>query len=321
LRELAAADAVDRLSRDLQGQLLTAGQQVVFELQGANLRLIVGSITTTTTDEDGGAGAGGSAAGGKQSQPHHREVARAAIAGSGATTFVFTNSNAHAIRITGQKGIATTALFKQRQLNFESLGIGGLDRQFEAIFRRAFASRVFPPSVLERLGIHHVKGMLLYGPPGTGKTLIARQIGKMLNGREPKVVNGPEVLSKYVGQAEENVRALFAEAEAEYKEKGDSSELHIIIFDEIDAICKQRGTVRDGTATHDTIVNQLLTKIDGVDALNNILLIGERGAGRPTNCACASGRKKKPSNARSPSHPPPTPLPPPPTPPHPTKQA
>jgi vesicle-fusing ATPase len=117
--------------------------------------------------------------------------------------------------------------------------------------------------------------MLLYGPPGTGKTLIARQIGKMLNGREPKVVNGPEVLSKYVGQAEENVRALFAEAEAEYKEKGDQSELHIIIFDEIDAICKQRGTVRDGTATHDTIVNQLLTKVDGVDALNNILLIGE----------------------------------------------
>jgi hypothetical protein len=60
-------------------------------------------------------------------------------------------------------------------------------------------------------------------------------------------------------------------------------ELHIIIFDEIDAICKQRGTVRDGTATHDTIVNQLLTKIDGVDALNNILLIGmtNRSGGAP----------------------------------------
>lgn len=53
-----------------------------------------------------------------------------------------------------------------------------------------------------------------------------------------------------------------------------SQELHIIIFDEIDAICRQRGSVRDGTGTHDTIVNQLLTKIDGVDALNNILLIG-----------------------------------------------
>ena len=53
---------------------------------------------------------------------------------------------------------------------------------------------------VERLGIRHVKGVLLYGPPGTGKTLIARQIGKMLNGKEPKVVNGPEVLNKFVGE-------------------------------------------------------------------------------------------------------------------------
>lgn len=52
------------------------------------------------------------------------------------------------------------------------------------------------------------------------------------------------------------------------------SDLHVIIFDEIDAICKSRGSVRDGSGVHDTIVNQLLTKIDGVDALNNILLIG-----------------------------------------------
>lgn len=58
-------------------------------------------------------------------------------------------------------------------------------------------------------------GILLYGPPGTGKTLMARQIGKMLNAREPKIVNGPEILNKYVGASEENIRKLFAEAEAE----------------------------------------------------------------------------------------------------------
>lgn len=52
---------------------------------------------------------------------------------------------------------------------------------------------------------------------GTGKTLIARQIGKMLNGKEPKVVNGPEVLNKYVGQTEENIRNLFGDAELEYR--------------------------------------------------------------------------------------------------------
>jgi hypothetical protein len=57
--------------------------------------------------------------------------------------------------------------------------------------------------------------MLLIGPPGTGKTLIARQIGKMLNAKEPKIVNGPEILNKFVGQSEENIRKLFKEAEAE----------------------------------------------------------------------------------------------------------
>ncbi|KAG9915841.1 AAA-domain-containing protein, partial [Aureobasidium melanogenum] len=112
-------------------------------------------------------------------------------------------------------------------------------------------------------------------PPGTGKTLIARQIGKMLNAREPKVINGPEVLNKYVGQSEENIRKLFADAEKEYKEKGDESGLHIIIFDELDAVCKQRGSgAGGGTGVGDSVVNQLLSKLDGVDQLNNILLIG-----------------------------------------------
>jgi vesicle-fusing ATPase len=103
---------------------------------------------------------------------------------------------------------------------------------------------------------------------------MARQIGKMLNAREPKVVNGPEILNKYVGASEENIRKLFADAEKEYKEKGDESGLHIIIFDELDAICKQRGSTNNGTGVGDSIVNQLLSKMDGVDQLNNILIIG-----------------------------------------------
>lgn len=158
---------------------------------------------------------------------------------------------------------------------FEDMGIGGLDAEFSTIFRRAFASRIFPPGLVEKLGIQHVKGILLYGPPGTGKTLIARQIGKMLNAREPKVINGPEVLNKFVGQSEENIRKLFADAEKEYKEKGEESGLHIIIFDELDAVCKQRGSgAGGGTGVGDSVVNQLLSKLDGVDQLNNILLIG-----------------------------------------------
>ena len=88
----------------------------------------------------------------------------------------------------------------------------------------------------------HCKGLLLYGPPGTGKTLIARKLSKMLNGKEPKIVNGPEMLSKYVGASEENIRNLFKDAEAEYKLKGEDSDLHVIIFDELDSVFKQRGS-------------------------------------------------------------------------------
>ncbi|KAM7386052.1 hypothetical protein PAMA_008936 [Pampus argenteus] len=158
--------------------------------------------------------------------------------------------------------------------NFEKMGIGGLDKEFSDIFRRAFASRVFPTDIVEQMGCKHVKGILLFGPPGCGKTLMARQIGKMLNAREPKIVNGPEILNKYVGESEANIRKLFAEAEEEQKRLGANSGLHIIIFDELDAICKQRGTGASSTGVHDTVVNQLLSKIDGVEQLNNILVIG-----------------------------------------------
>ena len=177
------------------------------------------------------------------------------------------------IRASNRRPAANAIL--QPNFKFEDMGIGGLDKEFAAIFRRAFASRIFPPGLIEKMGIQHAKGILLYGPPGTGKTLIARKIGKMLNAREPKVINGPEILNKFVGQSEENIRKLFADAEKEYKEKGDESGLHIIIFDELDAVCKQRGSgAGGGTGVGDSVVNQLLSKLDGVDQLNNILVIG-----------------------------------------------
>ncbi|KII65049.1 Vesicle-fusing ATPase [Thelohanellus kitauei] len=168
----------------------------------------------------------------------------------------------------------TTNLIISPNWDFNEMGIGGLDKEFSVIFRRAFASRLFPPEIILQLGMKHVRGILLFGPPGTGKTLMARQIGKMLNAREPKIVHGPDILNKFVGESEANIRKLFADAEEEQKKAGINSGLHIIIFDEIDAICKKRGTATGGTGVHDTVVNQLLSKIDGVEQLNNVLIIG-----------------------------------------------
>ncbi|BGP18763.1 hypothetical protein JCM10213_004278 [Rhodosporidiobolus nylandii] len=247
--------------RAYEGLILTVGQPIVFDFHGMNLRATVRGVQTLGLG--GGAGEKGRKGGG----------GRTGII-TAQTEVNFVKDPASAIKIKSSAKKPPPNAILAPNFKFEDMGIGGLDTEFSAIFRRAFASRIFPPGLVEKLGIQHVKGILLYGPPGTGKTLMARQIGKMLNAREPKVVNGPEILNKFVGQSEENIRKLFGDAEKEYKEKGDESGLHIIIFDELDAICKQRGSTNNGTGVGDSVVNQLLSKMDGVDQLNNILLIG-----------------------------------------------
>lgn len=189
---------------------------------------------------------------------------------------IFEKGEGSGVQLTGKaKGKAQQQSIINPNWDFLNMGVGGLDKEFNAIFRRAFASRVFPVEIVEQLGLKHVRGILLYGPPGTGKTLMARQIGQMLNAREPKIVNGPQILDKYVGESEANIRRLFEDAEVEFKRVGNNSGLHIIIFDEIDAICKQRGSMAGNAGgVQDTVVNQLLSKIDGVESLNNILVIG-----------------------------------------------
>ncbi|KAL9160213.1 hypothetical protein ABFS82_08G185600 [Erythranthe guttata] len=234
-------------------QIMTTGQRVTFEYHGNGY---IFTVTQATIE----------------GQEKSKGIERGMI--SADTYIVYEASKSSGIKIVNQREATSSNIFKNKEFNLQSFGIGGLSAEFADIFRRAFASRVFPAHVTSKLGIKHVKGMLLYGPPGTGKTLMARQIGTMLNGKEPKIVNGPEVLSKFVGETEKNVRDLFADAENDQRANGDQSELHIIIFDEIDAICKSRGSTRDGTGVHDSIVNQLLTKIDGVESLNNVLLIG-----------------------------------------------
>ncbi len=100
-----------------------------------------------------------------------------------------------------------------------------------------------------------MRGLILYGPPGTGKTLIARQLAKCLNSNEPKIVNGPELFNKFVGETEKNVRDLFADAKRDQMKLKDESPLHIVIFDEFDAIAKHRGSSSGDTGVKDNVVN------------------------------------------------------------------
>ena len=137
------------------------------------------------------------------------------------------------------------------------------------------------PAAARRLGVSHVRGILLSGPPGCGKTLLARELSRSLGAREPQIVNGPEIIDKFVGEAEKKVRELFAPAEAEWAAAGDASgtlralapcapsrpsslarlpvaELHVIILDEMDAIARKRGALSgDTTGVRDSVVNQV----------------------------------------------------------------
>lgn len=255
-------DLAKEVSKVFQNQVFAPGQRFLMDLKSVPLNITVKTVELMDLNEKA-----------SSAPPASDPRARGILTPHTQMNFFKDARTPINIKASSRRPAANAIIAPD--FKFEDMGIGGLDAEFSTIFRRAFASRIFPPGLVEKLGIQHVKGMLLYGPPGTGKTLIARQIGKMLNAREPKVINGPEVLNKYVGQSEENIRKLFADAEKEYKEKGDESGLHIIIFDELDAVCKQRGSgAGGGTGVGDSVVNQLLSKLDGVDQLNNILLIG-----------------------------------------------
>ncbi|KAI0030677.1 AAA-domain-containing protein [Vararia minispora EC-137] len=259
--QFSADDMAASFIKSYRGIACSLGQQMITEYHGQSLIAKVVSVQVLElADNQRGGGGGGS-----------RTDVGIVMDRTDVTIMKAADSK---IKLKSSAKKAAPNAILAPNFKFEDMGIGGLDSEFGAIFRRAFASRVFPPALVEKLGIQHVKGILLHGPPGTGKTLMARQIGKMLNAREPKIVNGPEILNKYVGASEENIRKLFADAEKEYKEKGDESGLHIIIFDELDAVFKQRGSTNSGTGVGDTVVNQLLSKMDGVDQLNNILIIG-----------------------------------------------
>jgi vesicle-fusing ATPase len=107
---------------------------------------------------------------------------------------------------------------------------------------------------------------------------LAREISRALRARTPKIVSAPELLDRWVGGSEKLVRLLFADAEAELAAcNGDAtkSALHVVVIDEIDAVFRKRSSAEDsGEATRSSVVNQILSKLDGINSIPNLLLVG-----------------------------------------------
>jgi SpoVK/Ycf46/Vps4 family AAA+-type ATPase len=151
-------------------------------------------------------------------------------------------------------------------IDFQKVGVGGLTNEFKAIVQKILLTRLIPDDLFKKIGVNHTKGIILYGPPGCGKTMIGKNIGVAIGCKNVIVINGPELSSKYVGETEKNIRAQFEKAKAK------PDELFILIFDEIDAVASKRTGSEQGH--NDKVVNQLLTMMDGVEPIPNLIIIG-----------------------------------------------
>jgi len=141
--------------------------------------------------------------------------------------------------------------------------VGGLDTVKKRL-KEAVEWPLTNPEMFKKMGIRPPRGILLYGPPGTGKTLLAKAIANESNANFLSI-KGPEVFSKWVGESEKALRNLFKKAK--------QSSPSIIFLDEIDALAPKRG-MYEGTRVTDTVVNQLLTSMDGVESMDDVVVIG-----------------------------------------------
>jgi len=156
---------------------------------------------------------------------------------------------------------ATKPIEEERipEVTYEDLG--GLHNEIKMV-REMIELPLKHPELFERLGIEPPKGILLHGPPGTGKTLLAKAVANEA-GANFFVINGPEIMSKFYGQSEENLRKVFEDAE--------KNAPSIIFIDEIDAIAPKREEVHGEVEKR--VVSQLLTLMDGLKARGKVIVI------------------------------------------------
>jgi len=140
--------------------------------------------------------------------------------------------------------------------------IGGIGQQLQKV-REMIELPLKHPELFRRLGIDPPKGVLLHGPPGTGKTMIAKAVATEVNAHF-KSINGPEIISKYYGESEKQLREIFDEAA--------ENAPAIIFIDEIDSICPKREEVSGEVERR--VVAQMLTLMDGMEGRDNVVVIG-----------------------------------------------
>ena len=142
--------------------------------------------------------------------------------------------------------------------------VGGLDELKEEL-REAVEWPIKYKDAYDYVDVESPKGILLHGPPGTGKTLIAKALAKMTESNFISI-KGPELLSKWVGESEKGVREIFRKAR--------QAAPCIIFLDEVDALVPRRGSGGSDSHVTENVVSQILTEIDGLEELNNVLIIG-----------------------------------------------
>ena len=142
--------------------------------------------------------------------------------------------------------------------------VGGLDELKDEL-KEAVEWPIKYKDAYDYVDVESPKGILLHGPPGTGKTLIAKALAKMTESNFISI-KGPELLSKWVGESEKGVREIFRKARM--------AAPCIIFLDEVDALVPKRGSGGSNSHVTENVVSQILTEIDGLEELNNVLIIG-----------------------------------------------